>query len=68
MSIMTVPADVYRNILATTYARYVDKGYSNAVAMQKARDLMDGAFNCDDVLQEETSWDHHNPEANRWWP
>ena len=59
MSVMTIDAATYRLILADTYARYVRKGYSNAVAMQEAQQLMEGAFVCEDaVLQDELQRDH----------
>jgi hypothetical protein len=55
MSIMTVPADFYRQQLQATYDRYRRAGMEPAAALQRAQELMDNAFLCEDgVLQAET--------------
>ena len=55
MGLMTVPGDVYRSILQDTYGRYRRAGMEPAAALQRAQELMDNAFLCEDVvLQAET--------------
>jgi hypothetical protein len=67
MSTMEIPADVYRNILAQTYVRYMDRGYSKGFALQRATELMESAFTVTEAAhQTERQWDDHAPESNRW--
>jgi hypothetical protein len=66
---MTVPTDFYRQQIVDTYARYRRAGMAEAEALQRANDLVNGAFQpADAVLDEELQWDSHSPEAQRWWP
>lgn len=68
MSIMTIDAATYRYIRGDTFDRYVRNGMTKAEAAQKAQELMDSAFVCDDpAYQTDYQWDFHNPEANRWF-
>lgn len=67
MSAVEIPYDIYRYILAQTYVRYIDKGYSNAYALQRAHELMKSAFLIAELEhQTEYQWDAGNPEANHW--
>lgn len=67
MSIMTVPTWLYRKMLADTVGRYVKAGMESATAMQRAQEMMAGAFVSEDaVLDAEFAWDQHSPESNRW--
>ena len=59
MSVMTIPADLYRCIMRKTYIRYMRHGMTGPEAAQKAQQLMEGAFVCEDVvLQNELQRDH----------
>jgi hypothetical protein len=67
MSTMEIPRGIYRVILAQTFVRYVDKGYSLAAAGQRAHELMESAFTVSEAAQQtEHQWDAGNPEANHW--
>ena len=59
MSVMTIPADIYRSILHDTYIRYMRHGMTGPEAAAKAQQLMEGAFVSEDVvLQDELQRDH----------
>ena len=67
MSVMMIPADVYRGILHDTYIRYMRHGMTGPEAAAKAQQLMEGAFVCEDVVaQADMEWDQRSPESNRW--
>ena len=59
MSVMMIPADIYRSILHDTYIRYMRHGMTGPEAAAKAQQLMEGAFVSEDVaLQDELQRDH----------
>ena len=64
MSIMTIPADVYRSILHDTHTRYVRHGMTGPEAAANAQQLMESAFRCAADLDED--FDQSAPEAGRW--
>ena len=50
MSVMIVPAELYRALLLEQYACNRNAGMEPATAMQRAQEMMDGAFVSEDAV------------------
>lgn len=58
MSVMTIPADLYRELLRDAYARYRKAGMEPTAALQRAHEIMQNCARCEDaVLQDELQRD-----------